>query len=72
MNDKRKAEAVAAARVEIARRIARFCASLSPEEFDRLLDRMAHIHWKYDVLPFRPDPPFGPPRSEGGNRELRD
>jgi len=70
MNDKRKAEAVAAARVEIARRIARFCASLSPEEFERLLDRMAHIHWKYDVLPFRPDPPLAPPRSESGNREL--
>jgi hypothetical protein len=31
---------------------------------------MAHIHWKYDVLPFRPDPPLSPPRSEGGNREL--
>ena len=70
MIDKRKAEGVAAARVEIARRIARFCASLSPEEFDRLLDRMAHIHWKYDVLPFRPDPPLSPQRSEGGNREL--
>jgi hypothetical protein len=70
MNDKRKAEAIAAAREEIARRIARFCASLSREEFDRLLDRMAHIHWKYDVLPFRPDPPFSSPRSEGGNREL--
>jgi len=70
MNDKRKAEAVAAARVEIARRIARFGASLSTEECDRLLDRMAHIHWKYDVLPFSPDPPLLPPRSEGGNREL--
>ena len=71
MIDKRKAEAVAAARVEIARRIARFCASLSPEEFDRLLDRMAHIHWKYDVLPFRPEPSssLSPPLS-GGNREL--
>jgi hypothetical protein len=70
MNDKRKAEAVAAARVEIARRIARFCASLSAEEFDRLLDRMAHIQWKYDVLPLTPDPPLLPPRSERGNREL--
>jgi hypothetical protein len=70
MIDKRKAEAIAAAREEIARRIARFCASLSAEEFERLLDRMAHIYWKYDVLPFRPDPPIAPPRSEGGNREL--
>jgi hypothetical protein len=57
MKDKRKAEAVAEAREEIARRIARFCASLSPEEFDRLLDRMADVHWKYDVLPFWADPP---------------
>jgi len=51
MSDRRKAEAVAAARREIARRIARFCTSLSPQEFDRLLDRMAHIQWKYDVFP---------------------
>jgi hypothetical protein len=51
MDDRRKVEAIAAARREIARRIARFCTSLSPEEFDRLLDRMAKIHWKYEVLP---------------------
>ncbi len=51
MSDRRKAEAIAAARREIARRIARFCTSLSPQEFERLLDRMAHIHWKYEVLP---------------------
>ena len=51
MSDRRKAEAVAVARREIARRIARFCTSLSPQEFEGLLDRMAHIHWKYDVLP---------------------
>ena len=51
MDNRRKAEAVAAARREIARRIARFCTSLSADEFDKLLDRMAHIHWKYDVLP---------------------
>jgi hypothetical protein len=51
MSDLRKAEAIAAARREIARRIARFCTSLSPQEFERLLDRMAHIHWKYDVMP---------------------
>ena len=46
-----KAEALAAARVQIARRIARFCTSLSSAEFENLLDRMVHIHWKYDVLP---------------------
>ena len=51
MSDNRKAEAIEAARREIARRIARFCTSLSPQEFERLLDRMAHIQWKYDVLP---------------------
>jgi hypothetical protein len=51
MDDTRKAEAIAAARHEIARRIAKFCTSLSPEDFDRLLDRMAFVHWKYDVLP---------------------
>jgi len=46
-----KAAVIAAARVQIARRIARFCTSLTSVEFDRLLDRMVHIHWKYDVLP---------------------
>jgi len=51
MSDRRKSKAIAMARREIARRIARFCTSLSPQEFERLLDRMAFIHWKYDVLP---------------------
>jgi len=51
MSERRKAEAIAAARREIARRIARFCTSLSPQEFERLLDRMAHVQWKYDVHP---------------------
>ena len=51
MSDRRKSEAIATARREIARRIARFCTSLSPQEFERLLDRMAFIQWKYDVLP---------------------
>lgn len=56
MTDKRKAEAIAAARREIAKRIARFCTSLSPEEFNALLDRMAHVQWKYDVLPIIAEP----------------
>lgn len=47
----RRKEAIAAARREIARRIARVCASLSPEEFEKLLDRMAGIQWKYEVAP---------------------
>lgn len=57
MHDKRKKEAIAAARAEIARRIARFCTALSPEEFDALLDRMAHVQWKYDTLPNISEPP---------------
>jgi hypothetical protein len=50
-NSDYKAELIAATRAQIARRIARFCTSLSPEQFERLLDKMVHIHWKYDVLP---------------------
>ena len=46
-----KTEALAAARLHIARRIARFCTSLSPTEFERLLDKMVGIYWKYDMLP---------------------
>ena len=51
MLDKRKAEGITAARREIARRIARFCTGLSAEEYNALLDRMAHVQWKYDTLP---------------------
>jgi hypothetical protein len=57
MDDRRKSEAIAAARREIARRIARFCTTLPPEEFDRLLDRMAHVQWKYEVFPLVAEPP---------------
>jgi hypothetical protein len=57
MDETRKAEAIAAARREIARRIAKFCTSLSAEDFNRLLDRMAFVQWKYDVLPNVPLPP---------------
>ena len=46
-----QAEALAAARLHIARRIARFCTSLSPTEFEALLDKMVGIQWKYDMLP---------------------
>jgi hypothetical protein len=56
MHDTRKTEAIAAARREIARRIAKICSSLSAEDLDRLLDRMAFVHWKYDVLPHVPSP----------------
>jgi hypothetical protein len=68
MDDRRKLEAIAAVRREIARRVARFCTSLSPEEFDKLLDRMAHIQWKYEVFPHGTEHPRlvepGSPTSE--------
>jgi hypothetical protein len=51
MDETTKAEAIAAARREIARRIAKFCTSLSAEDLERLLDRMAYVQWKYDILP---------------------
>ena len=51
MDDRGKREALAAARVEIARRIGRVCASLPAEEFEKLLDRMALVQWKYEVFP---------------------
>ena len=57
MENKRRAEELAAARREIARRIARFCTTLSDEEFNQLLDRMAYVQWKYDVAPIIVDPP---------------
>jgi hypothetical protein len=57
MDDKRRAEQIAAARREIARRIARFCTTLSEEELNQLLDRMAYVQWKYDVAPIVVDLP---------------
>ena len=57
MHNKREAAAIAAARREIAKRIARFCTKLTPEEFDALLDRMAHVQWKYDTMPNLAEPP---------------
>ena len=50
--DKAKAEALARARSQIARRIAGLCKNLSPDEFDALLDRMAGIQCKYDSISF--------------------
>jgi hypothetical protein len=57
MENKRRTEELAAAKREIARRIARFCTTLSDEEFNQLLDRMAYVQWKYDVAPIVVDPP---------------
>lgn len=55
MEDKRRSEAIAVARREIARRIARFCTTLTEEELNALLDRMAYVQWKYDVAPIVAD-----------------
>jgi hypothetical protein len=57
MDDKRRSDEIAAARREIARRIARFCTTLSEEELNQLLDRMAYVQWKYEVAPIVVDPP---------------
>jgi hypothetical protein len=57
MDDKRTVEGIAAARREIARRIARFCTMLSEEDFNQLLDRMAYVQWKYDIAPIIVDVP---------------
>ena len=59
-----KAEALARARSQIARRIAGFCKNLSPEEFDALLDRMAGIQCKYDSISFLDIPKPTPPRNK--------
>lgn len=56
MDDKRKADAISAVRCEIAKRIAPFCSALSPEELNALLDRMAQLQWKYDVMPINTEP----------------
>ena len=64
MDDKRQVEAIAAARREIAKRIARFCTALSRDEFDALLDRMALVQWKYEVMPIDSEP-------AGVERQLR-
>lgn len=55
MDDKRKTETIAVVRRELARRLTRICACLSEEDFNRLLDRMAYVHWKYEVMPFTPE-----------------
>jgi hypothetical protein len=62
MSERRKAEAIAAARNEIAKRIARFCTTLPPEEFELLLDRMARVQWKYQMMPVDSAPADSPPR----------
>ena len=62
MSEKRRAESIAAARSEIARRIGRFCTTLAPEEFDLLLDRMARVQLKYQMMPIDSAPADSPPQ----------
>jgi len=71
MNEKTTAEGIAAARGEIARRIARFCTKLSEDELNQLLDRMAYVQWKYDIAPIHIDPP-PPLRQESRARGFTD
>ena len=68
MDDKRRSEEIAVARREIARRIARLCKTLSEEDLNALLDRMAYIQWKYDVAPIV----VGLPPLKPKTRELPD
>jgi len=51
MGEQTKAELLAQARLEIAKRIKRFCEVFLPADFERLLDQMARIQCKYEVLP---------------------
>jgi hypothetical protein len=55
MEDRLTEERVAQARAEIAKRLKRVCPTLSPSEFEKLLDRMTLFHCKYDVFPNIPD-----------------
>lgn len=67
MDETRKAEAITAAKREIARRIAKFCTSFSAEDFDRLLERMAYVQWKYEVLANVPSYPESRGKSTATN-----
>lgn len=51
MDERIKQERIAQARAEIARRIMRFCRNLQPQDLEKLLDRMALVHFKYDIFP---------------------
>jgi hypothetical protein len=51
MDERTEAEHLAQARLEIAKRIKRFCEVFLPADFERLLDQMARLQCKYEVLP---------------------
>ena len=55
MDDQERTKRIAQARAAIAERIGKYCEGLEPEEYDRLLDLMAGVHYKYEVLPYIPD-----------------
>jgi hypothetical protein len=55
MDDQERTRRIAQARAAIAERIGKYCEGLKPEEYNRLLDLMAGVHYKYEVLPYIPD-----------------
>jgi hypothetical protein len=67
MDNRPREERIAQARAEIAKRIRRVCKTLPPAEFEKLLDRMALIYWKYDVAPNLPEALESPRVRERGS-----
>jgi hypothetical protein len=57
MDERVKEERIAQARAEIAKRIRSVCDGLAPADLEKLLDRMALIQWKYEILPNVPELP---------------
>lgn len=55
MDDLERNRRISEARNAIAARIGKYCEQLAPEEFERLVDLMTGVHYKYDVLPNVPD-----------------
>lgn len=51
MDERTEGERLAQARLEIVKRIKRFCEVFLPADFERLLDQMARIQCKYEVFP---------------------
>ncbi len=68
MDDRKKIDAIAATRSEIAVRVAPFCTCFSPEEFEMLVDRMALIQWKYEVFPLKEPSRLGPRHTDASTK----
>jgi len=66
MDERIKEERIAQARAEIAKRIMRFCRNLHPQDLEKLLDRMALVHFKYDVFPIL-EQSLPPDRTKGSD-----